>query len=617
MREVLFDDLPAVERRARHRRIARILAAHGAEPIVVAEHWLRAAETREAVAALVRAGEASYRVHAYRDAASAYRRALEEDRGTLGSPVDVLERLASSLELGGSLGEAARTWDTAAAARATARRPDLAAEDQRRRARVLEVQGRWARAIEARLAAVAEFETADRPAEAATERLAAAAHLRSAADFTAALGLLDLARSEANEAGRVDLEARAIGLKGNVLARIGRADEGLPLVRQGLTLALDGGHTAAAAELFQRLADSLEHAGSYDPARTAYLEGADYCRTRSIESTAQLCLACMSVVLWQTGDWSGAERTSREVIASTDSTQHAHAVAEGILGIVAALRGSARRARPHLEASLQIARRIELAAMELISMWGLAICDRLEADEPGAADRCRRLLARWERTEERHYVVPALRWAATVFAVQNDVVGVHACADALARIAAQTAQPEAIAALATALGEAASLEGDLENAAAHFAGAIEAASRRDLPLERAEIGRRAGVALVLAGRRDDGVAALVAAARTARRLGATPLGVMVAADLAAIGEPVQRRLGSREALRLADHGLTRRELEVIRHVAHGRTSREIGEALFISPRTVEMHVGSALTKLDCRTRAEAVQRVGMLGLLAT
>ena len=88
---------------------------------------------------------------------------------------------------------------------------------------------------------------------------------------------------------------------------------GLPLVREGLKLALDGGLTAAAAELFQRLADSLEHAGSYDPARTAYLEGADYCRTRSIESTAQLCMACMSVVLWQTGEWSQAERTSREV----------------------------------------------------------------------------------------------------------------------------------------------------------------------------------------------------------------------------------------------------------------------------------------------------------------
>ena len=617
VREVLYDDLPSSERRTRHRHIAETLSVRGAEPLIVAEHWLRAGETHDAVTWLLAAAEASCRVHAYRDAASAYRRALEEDRGTLDSRVEILERLASSLELSGSLGEAARTWETAAAVRAADGRPDLVGEDHRRRARVLEVLGRWARAIEARLAAVTAFEEAGHPAEAATERLAAAAHLRSAADFTAALGLLDTAGSQSHAAGRVDLEARAIGLKGNLLARMGRADAGLPLVRQGLTLALDGGHTTAAAELFQRLADSLEHAGSYHPARTAYLEGADYCRTRSIESTAQLCLACMSVVLWQTGDWSGAEQTSREVIASTDSTQHARAVAEGILGIVTALRGSAGRARPHLEASLRIARRIELAAMELISIWGLALCDRLEADEPGAVEGCRRLLARWERTEERHYVVPALRWAGVVLAEEGDAAGVRACADALARIAAQTAQPEAVAALAATLGEAAWLDGDVAAAAAHFASAVETVSARDLPLERAEIGRRAGIALVRVGRRTEGVATLVAAARTARHLGATPLGAMIAADLAHLGEPVERRLGSREARRLADRGLTRRELEVIRHVADGLTSREIGVALFISPRTVEMHVGSALTKLDCRTRAEAVQRVATLGLLAT
>jgi DNA-binding CsgD family transcriptional regulator len=616
VREVLLDELSPSERRTQHRRIAQVLTARGAEPLVVADHWLRAGETREGVKQLLSAAEASRRVHAYRDAASAFRRALDEDRGALTSPTDVIEQLAECLELSGALSEAARTWDAATGARSAEERADLAGEDQRRRARVLEVQGRWAPAIEARLATVTAFEAAGLPAEAATERLAAAAHLRSAADFSAALELLDLAQVEAREAGRADLEARAIGLEGNVLARMGRADEGLKRVRAGLKLALDGRYTSAAAELFQRLADSLEHAGSYVPARSAYLEGAAYCRTQAIEPTAQLCLACMAVVLWQTGQWSQAEQTSREVIASTDATLHAHAVAEGILGIVAALRGSAGRARPHLEASLQIARRIELAAMELISSWGLAMCDRLDGDGAGAVERSHRLLARWERTEERHYVVPALRWVATLFAEQDDAAGVRACADALAQIAAQTAQPEAIAALATALGEAALLEGDLAAAPAHFASALETITVRDLPLERAEIGWRAGVALVRAGRRDEGVAALVAAARTARRLGATPLGIRIAADMATLGEPVERRLGSREARRLADRGLTRRELEVIRHVARGLTSREIGRALFISPRTVEMHVGSALVKLDCRTRSEAVQRVATLGLLA-
>ena len=50
-------------------------------------------------------------------------------------------------------------------------------------------------------------------------------------------------------------------------------------------------------------------------------------------------------------------------------------------------------------------------------------------------------------------------------------------------------------------------------------------------------------------------------------------------------------------------------------VAEGNTSRKIGEALFISPRTVEMHVQSSLLKLRSRTRAEAVRRLAELEAL--
>jgi ATP/maltotriose-dependent transcriptional regulator MalT len=48
-------------------------------------------------------------------------------------------------------------------------------------------------------------------------------------------------------------------------------------------------------------------------------------------------------------------------------------------------------------------------------------------------------------------------------------------------------------------------------------------------------------------------------------------------------------------------------------VAQGLTSRDIGGFLFLSPRTVEMHVQNSLDKLGCRTRAEAVRRLAELG----
>jgi DNA-binding CsgD family transcriptional regulator len=44
---------------------------------------------------------------------------------------------------------------------------------------------------------------------------------------------------------------------------------------------------------------------------------------------------------------------------------------------------------------------------------------------------------------------------------------------------------------------------------------------------------------------------------------------------------------------------------VLARIAEGRTDRQIAEALFISPRTVAMHVSSILAKLGVTNRVEA------------
>ena len=55
-------------------------------------------------------------------------------------------------------------------------------------------------------------------------------------------------------------------------------------------------------------------------------------------------------------------------------------------------------------------------------------------------------------------------------------------------------------------------------------------------------------------------------------------------------------------------GLSPREADVARLLVAGRTNREIGEALFISTRTVESHVYNAYQKCGCRNKAEFVAR---------
>jgi predicted ATPase/DNA-binding CsgD family transcriptional regulator len=52
-------------------------------------------------------------------------------------------------------------------------------------------------------------------------------------------------------------------------------------------------------------------------------------------------------------------------------------------------------------------------------------------------------------------------------------------------------------------------------------------------------------------------------------------------------------------------GLSPREIEVARLLVGGKTDREIGETLFISPRTTSKHVGSILAKLAVTSRGEA------------
>jgi ATP/maltotriose-dependent transcriptional regulator MalT len=61
-------------------------------------------------------------------------------------------------------------------------------------------------------------------------------------------------------------------------------------------------------------------------------------------------------------------------------------------------------------------------------------------------------------------------------------------------------------------------------------------------------------------------------------------------------------------------GLSGREREVLSLVAQGRTNREIGEHLFISQKTVGVHVGNILAKLAVSGRVEAAAVAIRLGL---
>ncbi|MDQ3468162.1 MAG: helix-turn-helix transcriptional regulator, partial [Actinomycetota bacterium] len=67
-----------------------------------------------------------------------------------------------------------------------------------------------------------------------------------------------------------------------------------------------------------------------------------------------------------------------------------------------------------------------------------------------------------------------------------------------------------------------------------------------------------------------------------------------------------RRVSTAPAQKVAEHGLTRRELEVLRLIATGASNAEIAATLFVGERTVKGHVGSIFAKLGTRDRAAAI-----------
>jgi LuxR family maltose regulon positive regulatory protein len=61
--------------------------------------------------------------------------------------------------------------------------------------------------------------------------------------------------------------------------------------------------------------------------------------------------------------------------------------------------------------------------------------------------------------------------------------------------------------------------------------------------------------------------------------------------------------------------LTARERDVLEMISQGLSNKRIARVLEISPETVKSHVKHVFLKLAVGTRAEAVSRAGLLGLL--
>jgi len=120
---------------------------------------------------------------------------------------------------------------------------------------------------------------------------------------------------------------------------------------------------------------------------------------------------------------------------------------------------------------------------------------------------------------------------------------------------------------------------------------------------------RLAAALHAAGEATEARRLVTVARETARRLRAEPL----LAELRTVAGTTGRR--GREEHTAESVALTAREQEILGLVAQGRSNGEIGRQLFISTKTVSVHVSNILAKLGAAGRTEAAAIARRQGVL--
>jgi len=132
----------------------------------------------------------------------------------------------------------------------------------------------------------------------------------------------------------------------------------------------------------------------------------------------------------------------------------------------------------------------------------------------------------------------------------------------------------------------------------HFERALRLHELAASPFEIARTHLAYGERLRRSGRRIDARSELHAALEVFERLEAAPWAERARAELRATGERLRRRDPA------AREELTPQELQIAVVVAEGKTNREVGAQLFLSPKTVEWHLGHIYGKLGVRSRGQ-------------
>jgi DNA-binding CsgD family transcriptional regulator len=145
---------------------------------------------------------------------------------------------------------------------------------------------------------------------------------------------------------------------------------------------------------------------------------------------------------------------------------------------------------------------------------------------------------------------------------------------------------------------------DLDGPIVLLTEAVEIVAGSEARLEHCRALLELGIVLRRAGRRTDAGRALGEALEIARACGARQLQERASSELEVAGTRVQR------AARRGADALSPSERRVVALAIEGLSNRQIAEALFVTRKAVEWHLGNAYRKLDVRSRGELAGALG-------
>jgi DNA-binding CsgD family transcriptional regulator/tetratricopeptide (TPR) repeat protein len=646
LREVIDADLLPGERARLHAGLAQALTEQpelaGVSPAVaaaeVAAHWDAAHEPDRALPARVAAGLAAERTHAFAEADSHYQRALElwERVPDPGRPagLDRVELLARAAEVAAFTGAVERA---VALLEEALDRVDPAAEPVRA-AVLLASLGAHRRTTRDEPGALAAHEQAEgllAGAPASTERARVlASHaltLNMISEIRQAIRYCEEAIAVARQVGARAEEARALDLLGACLDHED-PDRAIALHREARRIAEEVGDAETVVATYMNLSHVLAGVGRDHEALQDAQEGYRRARQLGLErAIGSYVAANLANGLLEAGRWEDCERLTGELLAG-DSWCASELLA--CKGRLLTRRGDFAAAREQLDRSLQLSAPSDRGEAWLglaeLALWegrhddaATAVDEGLrwyaEVDPEGLASlgliAWYTLLLRLEA--DRAEQAAARRAPEEVAEARRRAAAVVAELDRLARDQ-DAAYPNITGRLLVAQAELSRLEGNSNPE--RWQAATAAWDRLGRPFDAAYAGyRRAEAILAGGGSRTQAEAALRAAHQTTVTLGAEPLQreveLLAQRGRLRLKEPVDTSTSPEvPASPAASVGLTRREAEVLALVAEGRTNRQIGQALFITPKTASVHVSRILAKLGAAGRGEAAAIAHRLGL---